>query len=260
MEFALNEEQSLLQASVRRFVEKSYAFEVQRETAQRHAGFSRDQWKTFAEMGWLGVALSEDVGGYGGSAVEQAIVLEELGRGLVLEPYLAAAVLTAQLIDRCTARRTLLPPLVSGENIVLLGHGEPGARGRVAWVETRATRTTSGGWTLRGRKSLVVGGPVADRFIVSARTAGGAGDESGITLFLLDADAPGLGRRDYRLIDDRPACDLVLDGVEIGPASMLGGEGNAYPRSTTRIAARLPACAPKRSERWNARSGSRATI
>ena len=224
MEFVLTEEQSLLRESVRRFVDKDYGFAARRKLVREGGAFSRGYWAMFAKMGWLGVAMPEDVGGYGGGAVDAAIVLEELGRGLVLEPYLGVAMLTAQTLERGAGqsqRAALLPPLVRGERVILLAHGEPNAHGRVSWVETRATRAGNR-WTLRGRKSLVLGGPVAGQFVVSARTAGDAGEESGITLFLIPSDAAGSNRRDYRLIDDRLACDLVLDGVAVDAASTIG--------------------------------------
>ncbi|HEU0199511.1 MAG TPA: acyl-CoA dehydrogenase family protein [Burkholderiaceae bacterium] len=226
MEFVLTEEQTMLQASVRRFVDKAYTFAARTESLREYGGFDRRHWTTMADMGWLGVALDEEAGGTGGSAIEQAIVLEELGRGLVVEPVLAVAVLGAQAIA-CGAsarqREEWLPLLVEGTQRFVLAHGEPEARGRIAWVQTRAS-PTRGGWSLRGEKTLVLGGPCADRFIVSARVAGQAGDEGGIELFCVDAAAPGLRRRDYRLIDDRLASDIVLDDVVVDHDARLAGE------------------------------------
>ncbi|HEU0201945.1 MAG TPA: acyl-CoA dehydrogenase family protein [Burkholderiaceae bacterium] len=230
MEFALTEEQTMLQASVRRFVDKAYTFAARGESLREHGGFDRRHWTTMAGMGWLGVALDDDVGGSGGSAIEQAIVLEELGRGLVVEPVLAVAVLAAHAIARGASarqRQAWLPLLAEGAQRFVLAHGEPEARGRIAWVQTRAS-PTRGGWSLRGQKTLVLGGPCADRFIVSARVAGQAGDEAGIELFCVDPAAPGMRRRDYRLIDDRLASDLVIDDVVVDRDARLAGENGAF--------------------------------
>jgi alkylation response protein AidB-like acyl-CoA dehydrogenase len=231
MEFTFSEEQNLLRDSVRRFIDRNYRFEARRALVEKQGGFSRDNWAMFAEMGWLGAGLPEEAGGFGGGAVETAIVLEEFGRALVVEPFLAVGILAAQTLNLGASleqRRTLLPLLINGQRLIVLAHGEPAARGRVANVGTTALAANHGRYVLTGRKSLVLGGPVADQFIVSARTSSRADDRDGITLFLLGHDAPGMKRHDYRLIDGSAACDLVLDGVAVGPEAVLGTQGSAY--------------------------------
>ena len=231
MNFTLTEEQSMLVDSVQRFVQQEYDFETRRATASRPGGFDRAHWRQFADMGWLGVSLPDAVGGFDGTAVDTALVMQELGRGLVLEPYLAVAVLAAQAINAGASdeqKKILLPPLIGGESLVVLAHGEPDACGVLAHVATRAELNGEGGYRLHGRKSLVLGGPVADKFLVSARTGGEIGDENGISLFLLDANAPGLTRRDYRLIDSSGASDLLLDNVRVGPQALMGDSNGAF--------------------------------
>ena len=231
MEFAFSEEQNLLRDSVRRFIDRNYGFEARRTVVEKQGGFSRDNWAMFAEMGWLGIGLPEQAGGFDGGAVEAAIVLEEFGRALVAEPFLAVGVLAAQTLSLGASldqRRALLPLLINGERLIVLAHGEPTARGLVAHVGTTAIAAGHGRHVLSGRKSLVLGGSVADQFIVSARTSGMADDRDGITLFLLGHNAHGMKRHDYRLIDGGAACDLVLDGVAVGPEAVLGTQGNAY--------------------------------
>jgi alkylation response protein AidB-like acyl-CoA dehydrogenase len=230
MDFTLTEEQTLLRASVRRYLDGEYDFADRRALVEQGGGFSRERWTAFAKMGWLGAGLAEAAGGCGGGAVESAIVLEELGQSLVVEPFLAVAVLAAQLILHASrgAAQALLADLVAGIRVIALAHNETGARGRVAYVTCVARPSTRGGYVLDGRKSRVLGGPVADRFIVSARTSGSADDTHGISLFVLAADSPGIQRRDHRLLDGSVACDLVLERVAVEGDQMLGEAGAAF--------------------------------
>ncbi|MGH8444086.1 MAG: acyl-CoA dehydrogenase family protein [Solimonas sp.] len=229
MNFELDEQQGMLRDSVRRYVEREYAFEARRALLARDGGFSRAQWNAYAEMGWFGIGIDEAFGGYGGGLVESAIVAEELGRGIVVEPYTAAIVQAAHLIrladvDRATER---LAPLLAGDALFAVAHGEPAARGRPAWVETTAT-PSAGGYVLDGLKSRVAGGRAADTYLVSARHGGTADTPSGISLFSVAAGAPGLEVREYRQIDGSLAADLELSAVPVAAADRLGGEGMAF--------------------------------
>lgn len=231
MDFTLTDEQSQFSDSVRRFVRQEYGFAVRCETVGRHAGFNRAHWRQFAELGWLGIGLPEAVGGLDGGAIESALVMQELGQGLVVEPYLAVAILAAQALNAGAGeaqKQALLPALISGELLPVLAHGEPGAHGRVAQVATRAEPDGQGGYRLHGRKSLVLGGALADRLIVSARTSGDSDQEHGISLFLVAPDAPGLTLQPRRLIDGSSAADLLLDGVAVGADALLGTQDTAF--------------------------------
>lgn len=231
MDFTLTEEQTMLVDSARRFIQQEYAFETRRATVERHGGFNREHWQQFADMGWLGVSLPEEVGGFNGGAVDTALLMQELGQGLVVEPYLAVAVMAAQVLNAAAGdaqKQVLLPQLIGGESILVLAHNEPEMSGRTERVETRATPLADGGYVLDGRKAVVLGGPVADKFIVSARTGGETSQEQGITLFLLPAGTPGLTRRDYRLIDGSPVSDLELHNVKVSADAVIGAEGQAF--------------------------------
>lgn len=230
MDFTLSEEQQLLKDSVSRFLEREYDFESRRKLIVEGGGFSEKHWNTFAEMGWLMAGLPEEQGGLGGGAVENAIILEEFGKNLVVEPFLPIAILaTRVLIASGGSEKTsdLVPQTATGEARPVLAHSEVDAFGEIAWVETRAERK-DGGWSLTGRKSLVVGAPFASHFIVSARTSGAAGDEAGISLFLVAIDADKLTRIDVRLADSSRASELVLDGVAIEADNLIGAEGEGY--------------------------------
>jgi alkylation response protein AidB-like acyl-CoA dehydrogenase len=220
----------MLQDSAQRFVQKNYTFEHRRKLAARGNGFSRDMWRTFGEMGWLGVAVPEAFGGLGFTPVESALIAEQLGRALVLEPYVMCGVFPAALVSRCAngqQRDALLAEIISGETVIAVAHSEREARGVVSHAATTARLVPDGAWRLDGHKTLVVGAPLADRLIVVARVAGGVRDDAGLGLFVVDPHAAGVTLEPYRLLDGTPAADLVLGGVTVDAAAALGTPGEA---------------------------------
>jgi alkylation response protein AidB-like acyl-CoA dehydrogenase len=225
MNFTRTQEQKALQESVRRFVERDYSFEHRNALLRGAQDRSREAWAVFAELGWLGAGLSEEMGGYGGGAVENALILEELGRGLVLEPFLPVLGAVQALSALAPVRQDLLDAIVAGESITVLAHAEAGARGADETVET-AARRDGDGWRLTGAKHFVLGGTSADRLLVSARTAGDADDRDGISLFVVATDAPGVTRRDYRAVDGRRVADFSFD-TAVGAEALIGPEGGA---------------------------------
>ncbi|MFO1079125.1 MAG: acyl-CoA dehydrogenase family protein [Reyranellaceae bacterium] len=222
----LSEEQQMLRDSAAGWLGRTYGFDARKMMLADRATAFAANWKAFAEMGWLGTALAEEHGGLGGSLSDTAVLAEEFGRALVLEPF-GPATLAGRLLERAVPppqRPALLAPLVSGETLTVLAHDEPGARGRLSAVATTAT-PTDGGYRLHGRKCVVLGGDQAQRFVVSARTAGGPLDPAGISLFVVERDAPGLVATPCRLIDGRGAAELDLRGVEVGADAILGAPG-----------------------------------
>lgn len=221
MNFALSEEQAMLRDSVRRYVGNEYGFEARRALLARDGGFSRAQWKTFADMGWLGIGLDEACGGYGGGLIENALVAEEFGRGLVVEPY-GDAVLAARLLQAATDADAAahLAALIAGDTVYAVAHAEAAARGREGWVETRA-RSGGPGYVLSGAKASVAAAPGADVFVVSARLDGAPDAEAGLGLFAVPATAPGLTLRAVRRIDGALAADLLLDDVALARSALL---------------------------------------
>lgn len=229
MDFHLNEEQSMLRDSARRLFETECRFEDRRAVVAA-GSFDARRWRTFAELGWLGLGLPEVHGGVGGP-IETAIVMEEIGRSLCVEPYWAVTCLAAQTIAAAGDGETataLLPAIIDGSVRPVLAHGEHDAGVAVEHVATTA-RPSAGGWVLNGTKSLVIAGNVADLFLVSARTAGGVCDTDGITLFLVRKDAAGLRVHPARLVDNRWGAAVELDGVAVCPADVLGAVGGAFP-------------------------------
>jgi alkylation response protein AidB-like acyl-CoA dehydrogenase len=232
VDFNLSPEQQLLRDTVRACLHDKYRFQDRLTILRSAEGFSRENWRTYAELGWLGAALPNEVGGAGGSVLDLALIFEEFGRKLVLEPLLPCIVLAAHLVDVAAdaeQRARLLPPLVSGHSLAALAHVEPGARGSVSFVTMRAERRRHGTYVLNGRKVLVLGGASADWLIVSARTSGDASDRDGISLFEVPADSRGLLRHPYRTVDGHQAAELVFGDVEVDRTALIGHEGQASP-------------------------------
>ncbi len=211
MDFALDEMQTMIKDSVARWAEKEYDFETRRKLAVGN-GFSEEHWRTFAEMGWLGAGLSEEDGGLGGGAEESAILAEEFGKVLLLEPYLPVAVLATQCLlgTGHAGARELVQAIAAGETRVVLAHEEVKAMGVLSHVSTSAGSDGS----INGVKTLVIGAPFASKLIVSARTSGEARDQSGIALYLVAIDAPGVERKDYRLADGTRASEISFRGAK----------------------------------------------
>ncbi len=230
MNFDYSEEQQLLAATVRRFVEKEYGFDARKQITASADGCSGSVWSAIADIGLLGLPLPADFGGFGGGAVDLLGVMEAFGEALVVEPYLST-LLAAHLVAHAgsaTQRQALLPRIVAGELKMSFAHSEPAARYNLAHVSTRA-RKAGGGFTLLGDKCVVLHAPCADHLVVSARTAGNDTDADGISLFLIDAHAPGLTQNAYRTIDSMPAADIALRDVRVEADALLGRAGDALP-------------------------------
>jgi len=221
---ASTNERQLLADSVGRFIEKSHGFEARRATLASGSNAIAKSWAHFAEMGWLGAAVPEEAGGLGGSIEDSVVILEAFGRGLVNEPYLTCAVLVPKLLHLAEANgrhAELIGRVVAGETVLAFAHDEPCARGVVAHVAASAAETPTG-YRLDGGKCLVLGGDIADSFLVTARLDGATRDRAGVGIFLVARDAPGLAAAPYRTIDGREAVDLRLDGVEVATDSLIG--------------------------------------
>jgi alkylation response protein AidB-like acyl-CoA dehydrogenase len=231
MDFSFSEEQQLLRDSLARYIEREYAFEKRRAILRSAEGFSREVWSQLAEMGLLGLTLPEQYGGYGGGAVDTFVVMQAIGNGLVVEPYLASVVLGAGSVAHAgtaAQKESLLPAAARGELVLTLAHAEPASRYELAAVATGARREGNG-FALSGRKTVVPWGAQADKLIVSARTAGGPRDAQGISLFVVDRGMKGVSARDYRTIDGQRAAEVRLDNVAIGEEAVLGPIDGALP-------------------------------
>ena len=229
MDFNLSEEQQMLQDTVARLVRDHYGFEQRQRHYRSESGFSGEFWRRMGELGLLGVPFAEVHGGFGGSGVDNLLVMTELGRGLCLEPYLSSQIYAGGLLQQLGSaeqHERLLPPLIGGELQLAAAAEEPQSRYRLHEVRTRAV-PVEGGWELNGRKAVVIGGHSAGMLLVSARTGGEAGDEEGVSLFLVDAQAGGLRRRTYPTVDGPKGCELYLERTFVPECDLLGEPGQA---------------------------------
>jgi pimeloyl-CoA dehydrogenase small subunit len=230
MDFELSEEQRLLQESVGRMLAGAYDPGKRKRYAGEPSGFSRTLWQKYAELGLLGLPFDEQHGGIGGSAIETMIVMENFGRVLALEPYLASVVLGGGLVrlgGRDGLQSAILPKIASGETLLAFAHAERQARYDLADITT-TTRQDGSHVILDGEKTLVLNGDSADQLIVSARLSGSRRDPSGIGLFLVDATADGVTRRGYPSIDGRRAAEITLSGVHVAADAAIGEPGTAF--------------------------------
>jgi alkylation response protein AidB-like acyl-CoA dehydrogenase len=226
MDFELSEEQRQLADSVGRYLNDQYDFERRKKIVHSDTGSSDAVWKQLAELGVLSIPFSEEAGGFGGGAVDMMSAMQAIGAALVVEPVLAT-VLAGRIIDRAGSaaqRAELLPPVVEGARTLAFAHGEDGARYRLAHVSATAKKAGDG-WVLNGLKRVVVGAPLADLLVVSARTCGSPGEAHGISLFVVAANAKGVSTTPYRNIDNQRAADVKLDDVLVRADAMLGAEG-----------------------------------
>jgi len=231
MDFALTDEQRLLQHSVERLFADHYAFEARKRYGQEPGGFSRALWARYAELGLLGLPFDEADGGSAGGPVETMIVMEQIGRALALEPYLATVVLGGGLLrlgGSEAMRAELIPQIASGDLMLAFAHAERQSRYDLADVAARARRDGAG-FVIDGAKSLVLHGDSARKFIVSARLAGGQSDRAGVGLFLVDAAADGVSTRGYPTVDGQRAAEVTFSGVRVPAAAAIGEPGAAFP-------------------------------
>lgn len=231
MDFELSEEQRLLKESVDGLLGDSYDFEQRKKYAAEKDGWSRAMWGTFAEQGLLGLPFSEADGGFGAGGVETMIVMEALGRALVLEPYLATVVLGGGFLRRggsAAQKAAHLPSLIGGSRTMAFAQLEKNSRYDLGDVATTAKRSGSG-FVIDGEKFVVVHGDAADTFVVTVRTRGGQRDAAGVGAFLVPANAKGVTVRGYPTQDGLRAADVTFTGVEVGADSALGDPENALP-------------------------------
>jgi alkylation response protein AidB-like acyl-CoA dehydrogenase len=224
MPLLLNEEQTMLRDSARGFIgDKAPVSHFRQLRDTRDAtGFSRDYWRTFAEMGFAGLLVPEDFGGSGLGAVEAGVVMEEIGHTLMPSPFLATAVLGVSALKRGSAAQQAeyLPKIANGTLLAALAVDE-GAKHRPLKTAMQAVRSGNG-FKLSGAKAFVVDGHVADLLIVAARSAGAAGERDGLTLFLVDPRAKGIALERTAMVDSHNAARITFDNVEVNADSVLG--------------------------------------
>jgi alkylation response protein AidB-like acyl-CoA dehydrogenase len=226
MDFNYTPEQQQFRDALRRFIDKDYTFEHRNKIVRSEEGISADAWTTLAELGMTALPVPEEQGGFNGSAVDMMVVMQELGRGLVIEPYFAT-VLGAQFLKLAGGHEDLLEQVAGGGLKLAAALGEKQSRHELFDISTIAKKS-GGGYILNGTKTVVVHGAQADSIIVSARSSGEQRDTDGISLFVVPADAAGISRRDYRTIDCQHAADITFTNVEVPASALLGKAGAGW--------------------------------
>lgn len=224
MTVARSEEQAMLKDSVEKFIAQDYGFEVRRALAESDMGYSQDNWRTFAELGWLSIPFSQENGGFGGNLGDVATMTEVFGRGLVTEPYVQCLILAGRLLEalgNTEQKERVLGPLISGATQLALAHTERRAGGNPACVGCTVARDGED-YLISGEKIMVLNGPSADLLLVTARSSGAERSREGIEVFLVDPASQGVTRRDYPTIDKLRASDIILDNVRVLASAKLG--------------------------------------
>ena len=229
MNFDFTEEQQMVRDSIARFVQDDYDWDTRKAIVASEKGLSPDNWKLFAELGWLSIPFAEEHGGFGGNIVDLSVVMEELGKGLVVEPYFPTVVLFGGLIARAgndAQRAEWLPRVIGGD--VLGGFAYVERQSRFALHDCLTTATPSGdGFVLNGEKVVVFNGEQAGHLVVLARTAGEQSDRTGLSLFIVDTSAAGIDKMNYPMMDGQRVANVTFKDVALPADALLGEEGQA---------------------------------
>ena len=224
MNFELSEEQKMIQQNVERFVQDNYDLPKRVELSSQDPGYSKDYWNSMAELGWLGLPFNEEDGGFGGNQIDTLVIMEQFGKGLVLEPFLANVVLgggAIQIGGSEELKNEMLSSLIEGSKQLTLAYAEQQSRFDLEDVTTSA-RQEGDKYIINGQKSMVLNAESSDHIVVVTRTNGGQVDEEGITLFLVDSDSKGLERNNFPTVDGLRASEITFDNVEVNSERMIG--------------------------------------
>ena len=230
MNFELSEEQKMIQQSVERFVQENYDLSNRIKISSEDPGFSKEYWSSMAELGWLGLAFSEEDGGFGGNQIDTLVLMEQFGKGLVLEPFLANVVLGGGSIKRGASKEikdSIIPSLIDGSLQITLAYAEEQSRFDIEDVAT-AAREENGGFIINGKKSMVLNAESADKIVVVARTSGSQVDEEGISLFVVDADAEGIEKENFPTVDGLRASEIIFKDVKVESTFLIGEKDKGF--------------------------------
>lgn len=230
MDLSLNEMQEMLADSIEKYVANDYDFDTRQEYAGSETGFSPAVWRTFAELGWTSVLLSEEDGGFGGGPVDLMVVMERLGRGLVVEPFLSNIVLAGGILQRAASteqKADWLSAIIAGELQATVAFAEPSSGYEISDISTTASRSGDS-WLLQGEKTSVLNGGSAELLLIPARSGGDRMAEDGITLFAIPASTSGVTIRDYQTVDGLRAAEIQLQQVSLDSSHVIGEIGQGF--------------------------------
>jgi alkylation response protein AidB-like acyl-CoA dehydrogenase len=231
MDFNFSDEQNMLRDSLSKLIVAKYSFDHRRAAIASESGWRPEIWAEMAEMGLMMAPLPEAMGGLGGSPIDTLIIMEELGKGLVVEPFVPSVVGCGGLLKHAGSdaqQEEHGARITSGDGIYALAAFEPKSRFDLADVTTTA-RKDGAGYVLNGHKAVVIGAPQADTLLVTARVSGSQREASGLSVFIVAKDAPGVSVKSYPTVDGLRAGDVYLENVAVGAESLIGSEGEIFP-------------------------------
>ena len=230
MNFDYNEEQTLLDNMVTSFVRDNYDWDTRCSIVKTESGWKEENWKQFAELGLLGVPFDQTYGGLGGQATDVMIVMEQFGKGLVVEPYMPSIILAGGLISKLGSDKqkdSIIPEIISGNQRYVFAYAEPQSRFDLFDVKCSAS-LDGDNYVINGFKSVVFGASMATHVIISARTSGDQRSKSGITLFMVDIKSEGITLQNYPTIDEYRASEVVIENLKVSKDNILGSIDSSY--------------------------------
>ena len=230
MDLSISEEQSAIRDVISRFIENEYDFEKRMSIAEGDSAFDSDVYNFFVEQGFTAIPFSEEDGGLNGGPVETMLIMKEIGRGLVLEPYLENVILAGGVLKRLATdeqKSKWLSKIINGELQSTLAFTEPQSRFNLNDVATVA-KDNGDKVIINGKKSFVLNGKEADIIIVPARTSGSQTEAAGISLFVVESDLPGISKNNYKTVDGHSASEITFKNVEVNKDNLLGELGKGY--------------------------------
>ncbi|MEO1029661.1 MAG: acyl-CoA dehydrogenase, partial [Pseudomonadota bacterium] len=231
MDFNFTEEQTMIRDQIARLIEKEYDFDTRMGVVKSDAGWRPEMWAQFAELGLLMAPFSEEDGGLGGGPIDSMVVMEEFGKGLVVEPFIPSVVCAGGFLKHAgtaAQKEEYLMGIMAGSHVFAFAYAEPQGRYDLADLTTTA-KADGGGYVLNGHKSVVIGAPWASHLVVTARTAGGQRDHEGVSVFIVAKDAAGVTTRDYPTVDGRRASEVYFENVSVAADALIGELDNGLP-------------------------------
>lgn len=231
MDFNFTEEQEMVRDGLSRMVREQYGWQTRQAAIASDAGWRPEIWAQLAELGILGMPFSEDDGGFGGGAVDAMVVMQEFGKGLVVEPFVPTVVCAGGFLKHAgtpAQKEEHIGGIIDGSRIFAFANAEPRGRYDYADIETTAKKN-DGSYVLNGHKAVVMGAPWASHLIVTARTSGDRRDTHGVSVFVVDKATDGIVTRDYETVDGRRASEVYFENAAIPADTLIGEEGAALP-------------------------------
>ncbi|EAQ27844.1 acyl-CoA dehydrogenase family protein [Erythrobacter sp. NAP1] len=231
MDFNFTEEQDMVRDGLSRLVREQYGSETRREVIASEAGWRPEIWAQLAELGILGMPFSEEDGGFGGGSIDAMVVMEEFGKGLVVEPFVPTVVCAGGFLKHAgtaAQKEEHIGGIVDGSRVFAFAYAEPKGRYDYADLETTAKKDGDA-YVLNGHKAVVIGAPWASHLIVTARTSGDRRDSEGVSVFVVDKSADGVVTRDYATVDGRRASEVYFENAQVPADALIGEEGGALP-------------------------------